>query len=124
MTTSVGVEESSLQIQLSEVGRLELSLAGAAEGPTDELGAALTSLHQRALATKAREVTVDLLGLEFATSSSLKAFVTWLQAIHELEPEAQYRVLVKSSTHHAWQARSLRALKAFAGEIMEVREDA
>lgn len=121
----VGVQESSLRIQLSEVdGRIELVLVGSAEGPTHELGAALTSLHERALATKAREVFVDLIGLEFATSSSLKAFVTWLQTIHELEPDAQYRVLVRSSSQHAWQTRSLRALKAFAGDVMEVREDA
>ena len=123
MSMSVSAEESSLQIQIAEVsGRIELSLSGAAEGPMQKLAAALTGVHERALAAKLREVIVDLRALEFATSSSLKAFVTWLQSIHELGPETQYRVIVRSSAEHTWQARSLRALKAFAGELMTIEE--
>lgn len=125
MAVDVSDQESSLQVRIADVdGRIELTLAGAAEGPVHELASALTSVHERALAAKAREVIVDLRALEFATSSSLKAFVTWLQSIHELPAETQYRVIVRSSAEHSWQTRSLRALKAFAGELMDVQQTA
>lgn len=117
------VAESPLQIVIAEAdAHTVVTLVGAAEGPAiPELGKALSRVHDQAVAAKKREVLVDLRDLEFATSSSLKAFVTWLQGVHELAPEARYRVVFQSSPRHHWQARSLHALKAFAGDVVEIR---
>lgn len=118
------VEELPLQIEVSQVsGNVVVTLSGAAEGASiEELGKALAHVHEQAVGS-AREVVVDLRALEFATSSSIKAFVTWLQSIHELEPEVRYLAVFVSTKRHPWQERSLRALKAFAGDAMTVRDE-
>jgi len=113
-----------LQIHVAQAdAHMVVTLVGAAEGRgADELGKALASAHEQAVAAAVREVVVDLRDLEFATSSALKAFVTWLQGVHELAAEARYRVVFQSTPRHPWQGRSLHALKAFAGDVMEIRE--
>ena len=122
MARTVDAEELPLQIRIELVeGQLVVALAGAVEGAAvEELGQSLTRVHEQTLAGGIREVVVDMLDLEFATSSSIKQLVTWLQSIHELEADQRYRVIFRSAARHHWQERSLRALKAFAGDVMEV----
>jgi hypothetical protein len=99
----------------------ELAIAGVADTEGAEpLAAALAELHRTALARSATEVTVDLAELEFASSTAIKEFVSWLQLVMELSTEQRYRVRFKSTPKHSWQTRSLRALAAFAGDVVEV----
>jgi hypothetical protein len=102
-----------------------LVLAGSAE--SDAFGAlttALDSAHTDAVTHAARLVVADIRGLEFATSSCLKAFVTWLQRVRELDDSHRYKVRFCSSPRHAWQRRSLTALAAFATDVVEVETEA
>jgi hypothetical protein len=61
---------------------------------------------------------------EFASSSCLKAFVTWLQRVQELDTEHQYKVVFRSNPNHSWQRRSLGALAAFAAGVVQIEAEA
>lgn len=102
-----------------------LTCSGSAE--TDSLGSlhtVLTELHEDVVRNPASTVVADVRALEFASSSCLKAFVTWLQRVQELDDERRYQVLFRSNPRHSWQRRSLGALAAFASGIVRIESEA
>jgi hypothetical protein len=104
---------------------LVITCTGSAE--TDafaELVTALDAVHNDAMRRSAPSVVADIRGLEFASSSCLKAFVTWLQRVQELDDEHRYKVRFKSNPRHSWQRRSLGALAVFAAGVVEIDADA
>lgn len=107
-----------------ENGRLVLTCSGTAESYSQEqLSTTLSEVHRRATEQLAREVVADLRELEFASSSCLKAFVSWLQRVQELDDTRRYQVLFRSSSRYPWQRRSLGALAAFAGNVVKIETD-
>ncbi len=95
--------------------------SGSAETETfADLTAALDSAHRDAIAHRAKAVVADVRALEFASSSCLKAFVTWLQHVRELGEDQRYKVQFRSNARYSWQRRSLGALAAFASNIVEI----
>ena len=100
----------------------------AAAGPTgsaesDELEAlskVLDVLHADVVTASVRKVTADIRALEFASSSCLKAFVTWLQRVQELDDDQRYVITFRSSPRHSWQRRSLAVLAAFASGVVRI----
>jgi len=102
-----------------------LVCSGSAESESaDALHRALETTHTTAVEGSARTVIADLRGLEFAASSCLKVFVSWLQRVQKLETAARYKVVFRSTPQYSWQRRSLGALAAFAGDIVEIRAEA
>jgi hypothetical protein len=104
--------------------RLTLTCNGSAE--TDawrSLHDVLTDVHDEAVRTTTRTVIADVRSLEFASSSCLKEFVTWLQRVQELDDEKRYRVVFKSDPRHSWQRRSLGALAAFASGVVRIESE-
>lgn len=94
---------------------------GSAEGDAFEpLQALLAGIHDQLVASHARDVIADLGGLEFATSSCLKAFATWLARVQDLAAPDRYTIRFRPNPTYSWQARSLPALQAFAGEVMQI----
>lgn len=105
--------------------RIVLTCSGSAESESLEaLQRALESAHASATSGAVRSVVADIRGLEFATSSCLKVFVSWLQRVQELDQAARYKVVFQSAARHSWQRRSLGALAAFAGDIVEIQTEA
>ncbi|HEY4181849.1 MAG TPA: STAS domain-containing protein [Kofleriaceae bacterium] len=103
---------------------LVITCTGSAETESfDMLAAALEKAHHDALDTSCRTVVADLRGLEFASSSCLKAFVSWFHQVADLSGDARYTVRIRSNPRHAWQPRSLRALTAFA-KFVEIDSEA
>ena len=89
-----------------------LTLAGTAESnAVDAAQLAFAELDTKAVAAKVPRVVVDLLGLEFATSSVLKVFVVWLMKV---AGDRRYKVTFRSAAKHQWQRRSLAALVSLA----------
>ena len=104
--------------------RVVLTCSGSAETDAlEQLAATLHDVHQSALRAPARQVVADVRALEFASSSCLKAFVSWLQQIQELDESQRYRVLFRSNPRHSWQRRSLGALAAFAGNVVTIETE-
>jgi hypothetical protein len=98
-----------------------LTCVGCAETESfAELSAALDAVHQDAMAHSAPAVIADVRGLEFANSMCLKAFVTWLQRIQELDDHQRYKVRFRSNPRHLWQRHGLDALAAFAAGVVEI----
>jgi hypothetical protein len=102
-------------------GILRVSFRGSAElEASEQLGPFLTRVHTEALRLGAREVTADMVKLEFMNSSCFKRFVTWLNALREVEGTPQYAVRFLSSPRVRWQKASLMALSCFAPGLIEI----
>lgn len=101
-----------------------LTCSGSAETDAlSQLRVVLSTLHEEALRTSTREVVADIRALEFATSSCLKELVTWLMRIIELDDDRRYQVRFRSNPRHSWQRRSLGALAAFAGNVVQIETE-
>jgi hypothetical protein len=102
-----------------------ITCSGSAETEAlSDLATALDALHSDAMKQSAPSVVADIRGLEFASSSCLKAFVSWLQRVQELDDEHRYKVRFRSNPRHSWQKRSLGALAAFAAGVVEIEAEA
>jgi len=88
-----------------------------------QLSSALEAAHADAISSAAERVVADLRGLEFASSSCLKAFVSWLQRVVELEGDRRYRIVFLANPRHGWQRRSLAALAAFGGDLVAIETE-
>jgi len=83
------------------------------------LASFLPQVHGEAMARGASLVTVDLRGVEFMNSSSIKEMVSWLQLLIEADPERRYRIRFLQGSQH-WQNRSLQVLRAFAADLVDI----
>lgn len=102
-------ERAQSEITVRLVGEAE-STAG------DELQVLLDQMHAEALAHQSTRVIVDLGELSFATSSFLKVLFSWVMSVVE---EPAYRIKLVPGAAHAWQKRSLAAITAIAGGILD-----
>lgn len=84
---------------------------------------AIDSLHHDVIRGPARTVVADVRELEFASSSCLKLFVSWLERVQELDDAHRYRVVFRADPRHAWQRRSLGALASFAADLVRVESE-
>ncbi len=110
------IKEASFEASAtSDEKAVRLDLRGSAElQVSDQLGPFLSRVHQEALRLGVREVTVDLLKLEFMNSSCFKRLVTWLSNLRAGEGQPPYAVRFLSSSRVRWQKASLQALSCFA----------
>jgi hypothetical protein len=100
---------------------LHLGLRGNADmHAIDPLTALLEALHLEALRLRVTEVAVDFGQLEFMNSACMKSFVTWIAALQETAPDAQYKVRFRSNPELRWQRRSLQSLSCFATNLITV----
>jgi anti-anti-sigma regulatory factor len=100
-----------------------LTLSGSADSPLalESLSTVVGAIHLEALRLKAPVVTVDLRNLEFMGSSNFKVFVNWLASLNELGENERFRLRFLSNPQRHWQRRSINALAAFGGSLVEVR---
>jgi hypothetical protein len=117
----MGFIELSTTVE-SHADVVTLTCAGTAEGTAAaRMNAAFVELDQTATTTHAKTVVIDLRALEFATSSVLKVFVVWLMRV---AADHRYTVKMRSSTQHAWQKRSLAALRSLVTpDVLTVETD-
>jgi hypothetical protein len=104
---SMTIEGQEIQIRLSGIGDMR---------STVELGRFLTSTHQIAVARGCQQVEADLEYLEFLSSAGLKALVNWALSASE----QGYRIRLRSSPRHPWQASSLRVIGGIAPDTIEI----
>jgi len=116
------VAESELVVDVVREGDVfVLTCRGSAESTAlAELTAKLESFHASAVEARANAVIADFRELTFVSTPCLKAFVSWLQWVQELDDDKRYRVRFQSNPMHRWQVRSLASLRAFAGAIVEI----
>ena len=110
-TTEGGVDGESIVVRWK--GSADLR----AQEPLTQM---LRGLHEEARRRRTREVRVDLTELEFMNSSCFKNVLFWINQVQELPTEARYGIRFLSNPTLHWQKRSLRALQAFAAELVSV----
>jgi hypothetical protein len=100
-------------------GRYRFAGTGEAEGAA-VLDRFLGQLHQQALAREIREVTLELMELEFINSSCLKAMVAWIYKVDTEGRPYKIRLLRDPSLH--WQRTSVATLQRLAPDVVSIEE--
>ena len=98
---------------------LELSGKITSRDPGSELGPFFRAAHEAAKADGLTQFNVDVSGLDFVNSSSIRLFVdwaTWLKA--EGAPSYVLKFVTNRTT--TWQRTSFVALKALAKDVVSV----
>jgi hypothetical protein len=100
-------------------GNPELKLIGSADTAiVGQLAALIEELHGQLVTSGAREIVVDIRGLEFMNASCFNVLVNWLSLIHDLEPEQRYHLHFSTNLSMPWQKRSLNTLSCFATDLV------
>lgn len=98
--------------------RMYLVIEGAAETESMEtLATAIADVDRQAKSRGSAVVHADLRDLEFATSSCLKIFASWVVAMPDPAP---YKIIFLSNPEHSWQRRSLNALTMCSPTVASV----
>ena len=110
-----------LEATLDRTGHdLSLGLVGAADLRVEAyFESVLKRVHEQCLAAEIRKVEVDLRKLTFINSACLKSFVVWISDVRELKDKG-YRIVFLQDSSVSWQKRSLKSLKAFGPEVVEL----
>lgn len=107
-------------LSLSAFDLQTLKLQGDASLATEEIGKALSLIHESAVKQGIRSIVVDVRDLTFMNSAGFKSFVTWLSRVMALPEEQRYKIRVLSNPETYWQARSFDALRSFAVDVLDV----
>lgn len=87
---------------------------------TPILGMYLKRVHEEVCRLAIREVVFDIGELYFMNSSCLKAFITWLCLVHEMEEADRCVARFLSNPRLHWQRRSLEALRHYAPDVVRI----
>jgi hypothetical protein len=102
-------------------GRYRFAGTGEAEGAA-VLDRFLGQLHQQTLSRELREVTLELMELEFINSSCLKAMVAWIYKVDTEGRPYKIRLLRDASLH--WQRTSIATLQRLAPDVVVIEDRA
>lgn len=118
--TSMETERFAL-VARRETPRIVAKLTGTADQAIAvELGEAFRAIHVAVANGGITEAVLDLRGLEFMSSACIKALLTWIGDIQDLEPDRRYSLELVSSAAHHWQKRSLNTVRCFATDLVRV----
>ena len=102
-------------------GLIGVKLSGNCDSQaTSLLDTFLMRLHEEALATGVKTITLDCQDLYFMNSASLKSFVTWLTKVKGVPAQQRYQVNIQTNRNLAWQARSFGAIQRSAPDVLTV----
>jgi hypothetical protein len=104
------LENGELIVRFSGNGDMEAVVA---------LGLYLKQVHAEALELALPRVSCDFSGLYFMNSSCLKAFVTWIDTVGQMQP-APYEIRFLTNPNLHWQRRSLGALHGLAPHVVRI----
>lgn len=115
------VDDPSFVADVSFADGAVLKLVGSAgSSVTQPLGKLLGALHEELLGKQAREVVVDMVGVDFMISACFKGFLTWVETLQELPVGARYRIRMRSNSSILWQKHGLAALSCFDTELITI----
>jgi hypothetical protein len=88
--------------------------------PAVVLNPFVDAIHAHAVESAAKELRVDLTGLEFCNSSGFKAFIHWIEKIQQLPEAKKYKLRFLSSKERRWQRASLLALSCYGVNLVVI----
>lgn len=80
----------------------------------------LKQIHAEACRAGVSGVTFDFQELYFMNSSCFKSFVSWINLVNKMGPDARYLIRFITLQSLRWQSRSLEALRNFAPSLVSV----
>lgn len=80
----------------------------------------LDGVHDSAVASNAKAVTIELAKVEFMNSSCLTKVIHWIAKMKALPEESRYRIRFKANMRVPWQKRSLEALRCLATDWITI----
>ena len=102
-------------------GAIVAKLSGNADMAVQErLRAALENISSTAKASRAKEVVFDWQELYFMNSSCLSLLLRFLNGVLELPEASRFKVRFRASPTLRWQQKSLKALQAYAHELVVI----
>jgi anti-anti-sigma factor len=103
----------------SRTGAIVVSLRGNADMAVHErLKAFLDAVGQSAKSVRPKEVVFELEDLYFMNSSCLSLLLRFLNSVLELPTPQQYKARFRSNPNLRWQKKSLKAIQAYAKELV------
>ncbi len=119
---AVGIDGFRIEPEAS-TGTIAVKLAGNCDSQaTSLLDVFLTTIHEQAVATGVKTISLHCEDLYFMNSASLKSFVTWLTKAKVLPAPQRYQVTIRTNRNLAWQSRSFGAIQRSAPEVLTVLE--
>jgi hypothetical protein len=86
----------------------------------EKLKAVLENISAMARANRAEEVVFDWHELYFMNSSCLSLLLRFINGVLELPAASRVKIRFRSSPTLKWQQKSLKALRSYASELVDV----
>lgn len=104
--------------------RVSLSGTIASQNPAELLAPCLKAIHAAVLEGGGAELKVDVTGLTFVNSSSIRLFIDWAMWIQAAGEGKGYVLRFVTHPDITWQQTSFAALKSIVGDIVAIQEQA
>jgi hypothetical protein len=105
---------ASVSVSLVPPATVALSGTLTSMNPAEELAGFFRAVHAGAVKDKAAEIRVDVSGLTFVNSSSIRLFVDWAIRAKD-DPFHPYTLRFLTSRHITWQKTAFMALTSLIG---------
>lgn len=104
----------------------EVKIAGTitAKNPAEQLAPFLKEVHDATVADGAKELRINVHGLTFVNSSSIRLFIDWAMRVKAEPEEKRYTMRFITNSTVTWQTTSFSALKSLVGDIVSVETGA
>ena len=90
------------------------------EDPGMVLDPFFSTLHERLLAQKIKEVNTDFKELNFLNSSGIKAVAKWIMKLGEVSEAERYTIYIQYNRDITWQVTSLPTLNFLVPGVVKV----
>jgi hypothetical protein len=123
--TAVGKPNvETLQVAISAPNQVRMTGSLTMRDPSKELMSYLRAIHDAALQDDLKELVVDITGLTFVNSSSIRLFVDWTTWLKEVPAGRRYRLKFRTSRQITWQKACFSALAVLADSVISVEHAA
>ncbi len=120
LTALTPPQVDTLQVETTAPNHVRMVGSLTMRDPSKELTGYLRALHDAAIKDGLQELCVDLTGLTFVNSSSIRLFVDWTTWIKESPVDKRYRLRFRTSRQITWQKACFSALSTLAGSLIAV----
>jgi hypothetical protein len=111
----------NLVIEFDPPASVKLKGTFASEDPARHLSVFFRAIHDGAIADRIPAVTVDVSGLSFVNSGSIRLFIDWtIWAKNAIGHRYTLRFI--TSRQYTWQKASFSALLSLARDVLQVEQ--
>jgi hypothetical protein len=75
--------------------------------PSELMGPYILKLHNKAVESGIKKITLDITNLSFLNSSGIREIVNWILLLNNMPEEKKYAIHIKYNSRHQWQESSI-----------------